>query len=522
MSSANDPQAGPPAASGWLDRALNSIERIGNKLPDPAMLFVILLAATWVVSWALSGVEFSEIDPRSKTGEAIAVQNMLSGPALADFMARMVKIFTGFHPLGVVLVALLGVGVAEHTGYINAGLKLALSITPRALLTPMLIFVAILSHTAADAGYVLVIPLGGAIFYAAGRHPLVGIAAAFAGVSGGFSANPVVSGIDPLLQGITQAGAQVLDPEVQVNPLCNWLFTALSSVLIIGVGWFVTERIVARRVEGVPIDGDPDEMPKMEEVSKRDLRGFLAGTFSIVAILAVMVLWAAPADSALRDPASGKLLDFGAPLMQSIVPWIFLLFLAPGVVHGYVAGTVKGHRDIVEGMSKAMGTMGYYLVMAFFASLFIDAFGKSNLGALLALKGGTFLRESNLPDSITVVGIILLTGFVNLFVGSASAKWALLAPIFVPMLMAVGLSPELTQASYRVGDSTTNIITPLMPYFPLVVVFCQRYVKGTGIGTLISLMLPYSVAFLVTWSAFLLLYWTLGIPLGIQASYAYP
>ncbi len=516
------PSADPSGAGGrpssWLDRALNGIERVGNKLPDPAMLFVILLVATWVVSWLLAGTEM----PHPSGKDPVVVQNLLTGPMLADFMARMVGIFTGFHPLGVVLVALLGVGVAEHTGYINAGLKLALSFTPRALLTPMLILVAILSHTAADAGYVLVIPLGGVIFYAAGRHPLVGIAAAFAGVSGGFSANPIPSGIDPLLQGLTQAGAGVLDPDRMVNPLCNWLFTGLSSVLIIAIGWLVTEKVVAPRLEGVPVDGDPDEMPKMEETSSRDTLGFLFGTLSVFAVLALMAVWAVPADSALRDPNTGKLLDFGAPLMKSIVPWIFLLFLAPGVVHGYVAGTIQDHRDIVKGMSKSMSTMGYYLVMAFFAALFIDAFGKSNLGAILALKGGQFLREANMPDQLTVVGIILLTGFVNLFVGSASAKWALLAPIFVPMLMAAGLSPELTQAAYRVGDSTTNIVTPLMPYFPLVVVFCQRYVKGTGIGTLISLMLPYSVAFLITWSLFLVAYWALGIPLGIQAPYAYP
>jgi aminobenzoyl-glutamate transport protein len=211
-----------------------------------------------------------------------------------------------------------------------------------------------------------------------------------------------------------------------------------------------------------------------------------------------------------------------APLMQSIVPLIFLLFLIPGVVFGYVAGTVKDHRDIVKGMSKTMSTMGYYIVMAFFAALFIAAFSQSNLGALLALKGAGLLKAMALPASVTMMGIILLTGTVNLLIGSASAKWALLAPIFVPMLMTLGFSPELTQAAYRVGDSTTNIITPLMPYFPLVVVYCQRYVKRTGIGTLVSLMLPYSISFLVLWTAFLLVYWMLGIPLGLQAPYTYP
>jgi aminobenzoyl-glutamate transport protein len=235
----------------------------------------------------------------------------------------------------------------------------------------------------------------------------------------------------------------------------------------------------------------------------------------------VLVWVSAPQDSPLRSPA-GELTASAAPLMQSIVPLIFLLFLVPGIVYGYAAGTVKSHRDIVKGMSTAMSTMGYYIVLAFFAALFIAAFGQSNIGALVALKGAAFLQALALPAQVTIVGIIGLTAFVNLMIGSASAKWALLAPIFVPMLMQLGLSPELTQAAYRVGDSTTNIITPLMPYFPLVVVFGQRYVKNTGIGTLVSLMLPYSITFILIWTVMLLVYWAAGLPLGLQAPYTYP
>jgi aminobenzoyl-glutamate transport protein len=240
-------------------------------------------------------------------------------------------------------------------------------------------------------------------------------------------------------------------------------------------------------------------------------------------VLGIALLTAAtwPPTSPLRSP-EGDITAATAPLMQSIVPLIFLLFLVPGVVYGYAAKTVQSHRDIIKGMSKAMSTMGYYIVLAFFAALFIAAFARSNIGALLALKGAAGLAALALPAQLTIIGIILLSGGVNLLIGSASAKWALLAPIFVPMLMQLGFSPELTQAAYRVGDSTTNIITPLMPYFPLVVVFAQKYVKGTGIGTLVSMMLPYSVSFLVLWTAFLLIYWAIGIPLGLQAPYVYP
>ena len=238
----------------------------------------------------------------------------------------------------------------------------------------------------------------------------------------------------------------------------------------------------------------------------------------VIILIAVTV----PEGSALRDPETAAIASFNAPLMQSIVPLIFLLFWVPGIVHGYVSGNFKESRDVITAMTKSMEGMAYYMVMAFFCALFIKAFGDSNLGILLSIKGANILQALALPGGVTLVGIIFLVAFINLFVGSASAKWMLIAPIFVPMLMQLGISPDLTQAAYRVGDSSSNIITPLLPYFPLVVVYCQRYVKGTGIGTLVSLMLPYSVALLVLWSAFLLIYWGIGLPLGLQSSYTYP
>ena len=500
-------------------RALEAIERIGNRLPDPAVLFIALLFLVWILSWALSFVDWGLVDPRN--GEALVVRNQLSGEALVLFFSSMVKTFAHFHPIGVVLVAMLGIGVAEHTGFINSALRALLSVTARWLLTPMLILVGILSHTAADAGYVLVIPLGGVIFYAAGRHPLAGIAAAFAGVSGGFSANFVPSAIDPMLQGISQSGAQILDPDIALNPLNNFYFTAASSVLIILLGWFVTERIVEPRLRDTALDGDLENLPSMEALSEAERRGLRAALLSMVGAIALLIATAVPETSPWRGE-NGGLTELGAPLMGSIVPLIFILFLLPGVVYGYRAGTVNSARDIINGMSKAMETMAYYLVIMFFISQFIFAFSQSNLGVLLALQGAAALKSAGLPVAVTIVGIILLSGILNIFVGSASAKWALLAPVFVPMLMELGISPDFTQAAYRVGDSTTNIITPLMPYFPLVVVYCQRYLKDAGIGTVMALMLPYSVVFLLLWSAFLLLYWGLGLPLGLQANYVYP
>jgi aminobenzoyl-glutamate transport protein len=510
------PGSPPPRT---IDRLLNAIEWAGNKLPDPAVLFVIALLIVWGASALLASVTFAEIDPRN--GMPIRVQNLLTGAALANFLANMVTVFVTFPPLGIVLVALLGVGVAEHVGFLNAMLKGLLNITPRALLTPMLILVACVSHTAADAGYVLVIPLGGVMFYTAGRHPVAGIVAAFAGVSGGFSANFIPSGIDPLLQGFTQSAAQLIDPQRTVNPLANWYFMSVSTLLVMLLGWYITDKVIEPRLRGVPVDADTAELPRLDPVAAAERRGLAAGLVAMVAGLAVLALVAAPPASPLRAP-DGQLTATTAPLMRSIIPLIFLLFLLPAVVYGVVAGTVRSAADVIKGMSKTMSTMGYYIVLAFFAALFTDAFGRSNLGALVALKGATFLQALGLPGQVTIIGIIIVTALVNLLIGSASAKWALLAPIFVPMLMQVGLAPELTQAAYRIGDSTANIITPLMPYFPLVVVFCQRYVKGTGIGTLVSLMMPYCITFIVVWTAFLLIYWALGLPLGLQSAYTYP
>ncbi|MGI2261095.1 AbgT family transporter [Shewanella sp. GXUN23E] len=505
-------------SKGAVTRILNSIETVGNKLPDPAVIFLCAMLLIWFLSAIFSQFQFDTIDPR--TGQALVVNNLMTGDALAGFLSSMVTTFTGFAPLGVVLVAMLGVGVAEHSGFINTALKLMLKVTPAKLLTPSIILIAIVSHTATDAGYVLVIPLAGVIFYAMGRHPLAGIAAAFAGVSGGFGANFVPSGLDPLLQSFTQSAAQIIDPQIAVNPLNNWFFTSASSLFIVLLGWYITDKIIEPRLQNTQVDGDTSSLPSFDEVAAKEKRAFQLASAVMLTGLVLLYLASSPADSPLRA-ANGELTDFKAPLMQSIVPLIFLLFWIPGAVYGFTVGTFKSTKDMIDAMSKSMGSMAYYIVMAFFCALFIAAFGKSNLGALLAIEGAEVLKSMALPSGVTIVGIIFLTAFVNLFVGSSSAKWALLGPIFVPMLMQLNISPDLTQAAYRIGDSGSNIITPLMPYFPLVVVYCQKYVKNTGIGTLIAMMLPYSIVFLTGWTLFLLAYWGLGIPLGLQASYTY-
>ncbi|MBJ3816300.1 AbgT family transporter [Shimwellia pseudoproteus] len=497
---------------------LNAIERAGNRLPEPALIFFYFLLIVMGLSAILSTLDFSVVNP--VTRQTIEVNNLLAPAALTHTLSTMVTTFTGFAPLGIVLVAMLGVGVAERSGFINIALKKMLRVTPKRLLTPILIFVAMFSHVAADAGYVLVIPLGAIIFMSAGRHPLVGIAAAFAGVSGGFAANMVPTGNDALLQGFTQAAAQLLDSSYTVNTLCNLFFGIASSVLITLVGWWVTERIVEPRISKMAIDGDYSHQEDMSRYSEKESRAFNRASLVMIAGLGLLAALALPENSLLRG-SDGTLTSYSAPIMQSIVPLIFLIFIIPGIVYGRLSGSFQNGKDVIAAMGDAMSKMGSYMVMAFFCAMFIKAFSDSNIGTLVALIGADGLKAMALPGEVTIIGMILLTAVVNLLIGSASAKWALLSPIMVPMLMAVGISPELTQAAFRIGDSCTNIITPMMVFFPLVVVYCQRYVKSGGVGTLVSMMMPYSIAFFIAWTLFLLAWWGLGMPLGLAAPYSW-
>ena len=387
----------------------------------------------------------------------------------------------------------------------------------------MVVLVGAISNVASDAGYVLVVPLGGIIFYAAGRHPLAGLAAAFAGVSGGFSASLMPTPTDPLIQGFTQAAAQIYDPSYLVNPLCNYFFTFSSTFLVGAMGWYVTDKIVEPRLNRtIPINlDDLDIDSDLHEITPEEARGFKKAGWTMIGIMVAVALMCIPAASPFRN-SEGLLTAFDAPLMGSIVPLIFLIFLLPAIVYGFTTKKFNSSADVIDSMAQSMGTMSGYMVMAFFCAMFLKAFGDSNMGTLIALSGAELLQAMNLPGQLTIVGIILLSAIVNLFIGSLSAKWALIGPIFVPMLMAVGISPELAQAAYRIGDSSSNIITPMLTYFPLVVVFFQKYVKDAGIGTVASTMLPFSVVFTIVWTAFLLLYWATGLPLGIAAPYTYP
>jgi aminobenzoyl-glutamate transport protein len=506
----------------WLTRALDRVERIGNALPDPITLFVILSLMVVAASWLATVVGLSA--PHPSSGETITPVNLASAAGVRRMLTEGVRNFTAFPPLGLVIVVVIGIGVAERSGLVVAALRRLLAATPPALLTATLVFGGVMSSLAVDAGYVVLVPLGATMFYAAGRHPLAGLAAAAAGVSGGFSANLLITALDPLLSGLTTEAARLLNPEYTAQPTGNYYFLVASTLLITAVGTFVTARIVEPRLgryEGTPVGASDDLSGELTSVERRGLRRagwvFLAG-------LALMAWMAIPETAVLRNPeAVGEpVLVQLKPFFDSLVMMLMLIFLGVGLAYGAATGSIRSDRDAARMSSESVGVLGSYIVLAFAAAQFIAWFNWSNLGLLLAINGAAALQAINLTGIPLILAFIVVSGIINLFVGSASAKWAIMAPVFVPMLMLMGFSPELTQAAYRVGDSTTNIITPLMMYFPLFIAFAQKYQKDAGIGTIIAMMMPYSVALLIGWSLFFVAWILTGLPLGPGAPLTYP
>ena len=496
------------------DRALDSIERTGNALPDPVTIFFIFIGLVMVASWLAHTAGVSVVHPG--TDETITAQNLFSDENVRRLFTDMAETFADFPPLGLVLVVMLGIGVADKTGLISAALKSFVASVPNVLLTAALIFAGIMSSLAVDAGYVVVIPLGAVLFYGVGRHPLAGLGAAFAGVSAGFSANLLLTSLDPLLASFTEPAAQLIASDYSVPVTANWwLMIALTPVFIV-VGSYVTESIVEPHLGAYtpPDDFDAEEVEDgaLTETERRGLRW--AGIVTGAALLGVVLL---------SVPEGAPLAEFDA-LIESIVALMVFLFFLPGLTYGIVVGEIEDDSDVADMMADTMADMGAYIVLAFAAAHFIAMFEWSNLGSIIAISGADLLQSVGFTGLPLLFSFILVSALINLFVGSASAKWAIMAPVFVPMLMLAGepgYSPETVQAAYRIGDSFTNILTPLLPYFPLVIIFAQRYDEDAGIGSIIALMVPYSVSFGVV-SIFVFLVWVLlGLPLGPGAELYY-
>jgi aminobenzoyl-glutamate transport protein len=532
---------------------LDRIERIGNALPDPATLFLIGALAVLALSqlavaldWSVEKTVSREVrapvlgadgepvvDPA--TGEALSIAvidpgtgepkrelakvpvrpvGLLTSDGLYWAIWSLVDNFKNFPPLAIVLVGMLGIGLAERTGFISALLKATLLGMPPALLTPTVFFVGVMSSMALDAGYVVLPPVAMALYHAAGRSPLVGLAAVFAGVSAGFSANLSLTALDPLLAGLSESGAQILDSQYEVAATANWWFMIASTFLIVGAGWAVTALWVEPRYRGkAESEGGAavlsDEERASQKLTPEERRGLRWGALAALVALGLM-LAAAWIPGAPLHGMAGRFPRWVA----AIVPLIFIGFFAPGLAYGIATGRLKSDKDVAKMLGETMAAMGPYIVLAFFAAQFIEYFRHSGLGEMLAIAGGQALTRANLPPALLITAFIGVVLAGNLFIGSMSAKYAFFAPVFVPMFMQVGISPELTQAAYRVGDSVSNVITPLNPYVVIILIFMRRYVGRAGIGTLVALMLPYTIVFAVAWTALLVVWMLLGFELG--------
>lgn len=486
---------------------LNGVEKVGNALPHPATLFGIFAVSVLLLSTIFYWLGSSAIHPG--TGEEFKVINLLSRDGVHMILTEMVTNFTSFAPLGIVIVAMLGIGLAEHSGLITVVIRSLVLYSPEKWLTFVIVFAGIMSNLASSVGYVVLVPLAGTIFLAIGRHPVAGMAAGFAGVSGGYSANLVLGTIDPLLAGLSEEAAKLVDKTYHVNPTANYYFMVASTFIIAILGTWVTEKIVVPRLG--KYGNQADEQEDIQRLTQIEKKGIKRSLWVFIIFLVLLLVGLLPENGILRG-TDGSFLK--SPVLKGIVAILFLVAGLMGIVYGVVTGKYKNDSDVMKGMAESMKTLASYLVLVFFAAQFVQYFNWSNLGIILAINGANFIESMNLGLIPLVIFFVIFSGTINLVMGSASAKWALLAPIFVPMFMFLGYTPELTQVVYRIGDSVTNIISPMMSFFALIIVYFQKYDEKSGIGTLVATMLPYSIMFFIGWIILLIAWLLIGLPLG--------
>jgi aminobenzoyl-glutamate transport protein len=487
-------------------RLLDRVEAIGNALPHPATLFALLALGVILLSAVATAAGVGATHPG--TGERIEVRSLLSGDGIRWLFENVVENFVRFPPLGLVLVAMVGIGVAEGSGLLAVLIRALVIKAPRRLITAAVVFAGIVSHVASEAGYVILIPLGAAIFLALGRHPLAGLAAAFAGVSAGFGANFLIASIDPVLSGLSESAARLLDPAITISPAVNLYFMVASGCLLVVAGTWVTERIVEPRLGRYT---GTEVAPPMAELTAAERRGLVAAGITLAVTTLLFLLAVVPEWGILRTPGESVL---HSAFFRGLITAILFFFFAPGLAYGIATGAIRSDKDVVRQMTAAMGSLASYIVLVFFAAQFVYSFGYSNMGLVLAVRGAELLEGIGLTGVPLMIGFVLMSAFINLFMGSASAKWAIMAPVFVPMFMLLGYHPGLTQAVFRIGDSVTNVVTPMMSYFALIVAFAQKYDPRSGLGTLISTMLPYTLLFGLLWTLLLVGWMLLGLPVG--------
>ncbi len=493
---------------------MKSIEKAGNALPHPAALFGIFALLTLLLSGIGYWLNWTGNNPA--TGEPIYVINLLSKEGFHRILLEMVDSYTGFAPLGIVMVAMLGIGIAESSGLIKAAINLLLIRAPRSSITFMIVLTGILSNVASDLGYILIIPLAGVIFHSLGRHPIAGMSAAFAGVSGGFSANLLIGTIDPLLAGLSTEAARIIDPEYYVMPTDNYYFMVVSTFVIAITGTWITKKFVEPQLGKYTGSVEKEEITDLTAKEKKGLKW----TAIVFLVFVALIAWGLIPDHGFLRGSDNMILH--SPVLKGFIAVLFIVAGTCGIVYGYIAGTFKKHEDVITGMNSSFKSMIAFLVLVFFAAQFVAWFKWSNLGILIAVKGAAWLQSANLGLIPLVILFIILSGFINMFMGSASAKWAIMGPVFIPMFMLLGYSPELSQVVFRIGDSVTNVISPMMSFFALIIVYYQKYDGKAGIGTIMATMLPYSIAFFIIWTILLIVWILIGIPLGPEAGLTYP
>ncbi len=489
----------------WVDRFLDSIEKAGNKLPDPVTLFVIMSFIILLGSYLLSLLNVSATTPG--TGEKIEVVNLLNREGIIQILTNMVSNFTNFPPFGLVIVIMLGVGLAESTGLITAFMKKTVLSAPPKLILPAIIFTGIIGNVAADAAFIVFPPIAAMIFMSFGRNPIVAMVATYAAIAGGYSANLIINSLDVLLAGITEKAAQTVDPNYVGNPAMNYYFLIFSTVFLVILATWVTKKFVEPRFPKYH-----GTVQQLDTITPSEQRGLKFAGITILLYIIVILLTIIPKNGLLRDAETGSILN--SPFMSSIVPIMMFFFLLPALAYGIGAKTIKNDKDVAEKLFKSVSDMSSFIVLAFVAAQMIAYFSWSNIGPILAIKGAELLEAMNFTGLPMIIGFILICAFINILIASASAKWALLSTIFVPMFMYLGYSPGFTQMAYRIGDSITNPITPMLAYFAILLSFAKKHDKNIGMGTLISALLPYSVFFAIGWIIIFSIWFLLGLPLG--------
>ena len=488
---------------------LGTIERVGNALPHPFILFLYLVVILIALAAILAAVGVSAVNPT--TGEEVAVKSLLTRDGMVWILGSLVSNFSGFAALGIVLVMQMAIGVTESSGLLTTAIRRAVLGVPTWALTATVLFIGINGSIASEASIIFIPPLAAAAFYAAGKHPLAGLIAGYAATNAGFTANVMITATDALLYGVTQEAAQMIDPSYTTTPANNWYFMIASCFVLTIVGTFVNDRIIEPRL-GKFTGSEVDQARDATDLEKKGLRN--AGIFSVIFIVLILI-GLIPSNGILRGD-DGSIIN--GPFVTGLVPFLLAYFVLVGVIYGFTVGTFKKFEDIPRVMAESLTSLTGYIVLVFVISQFIAIFNYTNLAMVIAVNAATFLDNIGLTGVPLILAILLVTTFVNFFMTSGTAKWYIFAPIFVPMFMMLGLTPEFAQVVYRIADSCTNPITPIYPYLPMVIGMAAKYDKKFGMGNVISMMIPYSFGFLIIWTIFVIAWMFLNFPLGPGAA----